>query len=464
MPKKADDWKVGLSARTVDEIEYIMQAFHGASHGEIVIKAARSADRTGIRRRFDYEDRVDYLYAEGRILIRDDYLVRALEVLEPPNQRNRVRTDPDRVRPVIAGVVRHTLGRQFPMVDAALEALERQFGPGIATPDHVITVAPQGSPCPATDPQEVYAGIEPYPSVCQNNDGAGVLIYIDDTGLLKDADKTHPWLAGVHAGDIDPLPAPQGGIQHIPPYTGHGTFVAGVVRCMAPAADVIVTNVLDIAGSQLESDWIPRLEAALSLGVDIFHLSVAAHSRNDLPLVTFREWLRHLQEYSGAVCVVAAGNDGSRRPTWPGACSEVITVGALGKDWRGRASFSNFGSWVDVYTPGRDLVNAYATGRYRCDFAPYKGQHRDFYGMAEWSGTSFSTPIVTGLIAARISRRGETAREAAAALLAEAQAQAIPGVGPVLLPRCRGGDPRPCCKGGDPRPCCRGTDPRPCCG
>ena len=142
MPKKADDWKVGLSARTVDEIEYIMQAFHGASHGEIVIKAARSADRTGIRRRFDYEDGVDYLYAEGRILIRDDYLVRALEVLEPPNQRNRVRTDLDRVRPVIAGVVRHTLGRQFPTVDAALEALERQFGPGIATPDHVMTVAP----------------------------------------------------------------------------------------------------------------------------------------------------------------------------------------------------------------------------------------------------------------------------------------------------------------------------------
>jgi subtilisin family serine protease len=312
--------------------------------------------------------------------------------------------------------------------------IDQRLGRGIATPDHVLTVSPDGGVCPATEPQQTYEGIEPYPSVSQGNGGAGVLIYMDDTGLLKDAAETHSWLAGVQ-GDLDPLPPEDPpGTQPIPAYTGHGTFVAGVARCMAPAADIIVTDVFSTAGSELESNWIPRLEAALGLGVDIFHLTIAAHSRHDFPLIAFREWLKHLREHGGAVCVVAAGNDSSRRPTWPAAFSDVIAVGALGGDWRGRANFSNFGSWVDVYAPGRDLINAYATGTYTCHVDPYTNEKRKFYGMAKWSGTSFSTPIVTGLIASRMSSTGETARQAAAAVLAEARAQAIPGVGPVVLP------------------------------
>ncbi len=393
---------------------------------------------------------VDHLRAKREILVREEYLPRVREILELPDARDER---------VIEGVVLLTLGEPHADVPGALELVDARLGRGIATPNHVLTVSPEVGGCPATEPQEVYEGTEPFPSVSPGDGGAGVLIYLADTGLLRDAATGHPWLSGVRPEDPDPdentnkdmepQPPLEGDMPELPPYVGHGTFVAGVMRCMAPAADVIVARALSIAGSHLESDLVRRLDAALGRGVDIFHLTIASPSRNDLPLLAFRQWLRHVREYSGAVCIAPAGNEDSRRPNWPGAFSDVIAVGALGGDWRGRASFSNFGGWVDVFAPGRDLVNAYATGTYQCTVRPYAPHERNFYGMAKWSGTSFSTPIVTGLIAARMSRTGENGRQAAAALLAEARAQAIPGLGAVLLPgHGSGGAP------GHPGECC----------
>jgi hypothetical protein len=439
---ESDSYRNDLETRIADQVEYIIRAF-----GDEGIEIGVVTDNRGI----------GYLYAEGQLLVLDQYLDRVRQILQPSDESNLERDDPDRVEPVIAGVVLLRLSEKQPTVPVALDEIDRRLGSGIATPNHVLTVAGEVDSCPATEPQEVYAGIEPYPSVCPGGGGAGVLIYIADTGLLADADSSHSWLAGVEARDLDPLPPEiPPGTQPIPPYTGHGTFVAGVARCMAPGADVIVANAFAIAGSTLESHLTRHLDAALGHGVDIFHLSIAAPTRKDLRPIGLAAWLKRMRQYKGVVCVVAAGNSGSRRQSWPAAFPEVVSVGALAGDWRSRAKFTNFGGWVDVYAPGRDLVNAYATGTYTCYVEPYKEKEREFYGMAKWSGTSFSTPVVTGLIAARMSRTGENGQEAAAALLAEAHSQAIPGVGAILLPGCDNDAPT------NPARCCPTNQHRPC--
>jgi Subtilase family len=448
-----------LEASVADEVQFIVNAFAAGREGEGESKpegkgrgkgkgkgkngGGKNGKNGGITivPVVDDDRRLKYMYAKDQVLVREQYLGRVLEILQQPDEAELRESDSVLIQPVIAGVVLLTLRAtsELPDLDVPTAAtmVDRVLGPGIVTPNHVLTVAGNTGGCPATEPETVYAGIEPFPSVCHDNGGAGVLIYMADTGLLPDPGHGHPWLAGVRPGDASDLDAGNGK-DPIPPYTAHGTFAAGVTRCMAPGADIIVTDAFAVAGSTLEADLVPRLVTALGLGVDIFHLTIAAPTRCDLPLVAFEAWLKLLRQYKGVVCVVAAGNSGSRRPSWPAAFSDVVSVGALGGDWRGRASFSNYGGWVDVYAPGRDIINAYATGTYQCHVWPYKHEERKFYGMAKWSGTSFSTPIVTGLIAARMSRTGENGQQAAAALLAKARSQAIPGVGAILLPCCHG--------------------------
>jgi hypothetical protein len=450
MTEQPTDWRDGMTPRVVDEVEHVIGAF-----------VARDADapgdpiRIGVAR---HGNELDYLYAEGQILVQDRYLGRVLEVLGLPDEQTLRQDERQPIRPVITGVVLlvppppEEGERQF-LVPDALTTIDRHLGVGVATPDHVLTVAPgQPAICPATEPEQVYIDAEPFPPVCLDNGGGSALVYVADTGLLRGAGTEHSWLAGVrveHAPSdyevYEPPTARHAAVPPIiPPYTGHGTFVAGVLRCMAPAADVVVAKVSLAAGSTLESRLVMRLTAALGLAPDIFHVTLACTSRLDVPLIGFRRWLRRLRNYGGAVCMAPAGNSGIRRPSWPAAFADVVSVGALGADWRGRASFSNFGSWVDVYAPGRDLVNAYTTGTYDCQVSPYSGTDRTFYGMAKWSGTSFSTPIASGLVAARMSARGENAATATAALLAQARSEAVPGVGPVLLPRCRESWPCTC--------------------
>ena len=94
--------------------------------------------------------------------------------------------------------------------------------------------------------------------------------------------------------------------------------------------------------------------------------------------------------------VAAAGNDGTREPFWPAAFPWAVSVGAVDATAT-RASFSNFGSWVDVYALGVDLVNAFPHGHVHLHRATQRRARSGIsHGLARWSGTSFATPVVAG--------------------------------------------------------------------
>ena len=336
-----------------------------------------------------------------------------------------------------------------------LRRLDQVLGVGKATPDHALSLCGNGHPCPATEPAVVpsmSAGpVPPMTSgICCGThgwDGHGVVVGVVDEGLIDGASRMWPWMAGVDGDTEDPYVT---GKKLIKPYACHGTFVAGCVRCMAPKATVCVKRAEPIdwhvdAGMAYEDEIIRRMDEVLDLGADIIVCEFDGITRFHRPMLTFNAFYDKRLRHLNAVVVAPAGNDTTNLPTFPAAYSWVIGVGALSADGNSRADFSNYGGWVDVYALGEDLVNAFAVGDYVCFEDDEPHEVRRFAGIASWSGTSFSAPLMAGMIAARMSATGENAPIAAEALLRLARSQAVPGVGPVLLPHQVCGTPREPC-------------------
>jgi len=394
---------------------------------------------------WDDVDDFDFLYREHAILVRSQDVEEVTGALtqildaagygDVPEGERGIQSEP-----VSRGLVRLRLPATPTLVPELVGRLDGMVGPGVAKPEHKIYVCPQT--CPATEPVEVPSGAtDPVPPPglgdrvpWPGSDGAGVNAVIVDTGLIATAPARHPWLAGVEGTLEDPYTV-RNGETVIAPYAGHGTFVAGVLRSVAPKASVYVERAFDIAGADYETRLLSSLDDALGRDPDILVFTFTSTTYGDQSLHTFDElYERRIRGIKGLAVLAPAGNDASSRPSWPAAHPGIIAVGALAANWRDRAHWSNYGRWVDVYAPGEDLVNAFPDGTYVCSEPPHHGQRRRFNGMALWSGTSFSTPVVAGLIAARMSKTGENAQHAADALLRLAASQAVPGVGPVLYP------------------------------
>lgn len=414
------DWKIGSDKRrrTTDQL----RDFRVANDGQVAWDTEAPADFT-------------YLYHPDRVLVRAadadafDRGVAELDagVLEGAARREVELLDGELVRYLLPA---RGEGQSVPDVLDLLE--ERGLSRGAATPDHWVHVSPGGSGgnlCPAIEPQET--GLtEPWPPVAPQGKGSEVSVVVVDTGWHPPAgtDPRTPWLKGVD-GD-DELNGPD-----LRPYAGHGTFIAGVVRCTAPMTKVFVEGFAIGGlggGGILESDLVEQLEEALAHDPQVINLSAGCRTRLDLPSVALETFYRTRLSKRDCVLVAAAGNDATPAPFWPAAFDWCVGVGSLDRD--GRVSdYSNFGVSADVYALGRNHVNAFPDGTFVCHETPNKGDVRVFdTGMARWSGTSFAAPLVAGMIAREICQSGASARDARDAVMARARYDSDPMVGPHL--------------------------------
>jgi subtilisin family serine protease len=388
-----------------------------------------------------------FMYRKGSILVREENVDRVLEALHArrrdvdegssgANEDTVSSEDHRSLLLVFPGLVRLTLDRADGLAPDVVRTLNEQLGNRVTDLDYLEVLA--SHPCPAYEPLPV-VNAEPVPPIAAAGHaftGRGVVVSIVDTGLAPDYAQHH-WLSGGVYGDRDQLIRDDGNIEH---YGGHGTFVAGTVRAIAPHATLFVEGSLAIIdgdptlathGAAFSSDLSVQISEALDHRPDVMVLTFATETIDQRsPLCFDVLYEKQIQHIKGLAFLAPAANDSSQTPEFPAACSWVIGVGALSAAGEQRADFSNYGRWVDVYAPGEGLVNALTRGHYTYLDPP--GAEADFTGMAEWSGTCFSTPIVAGLIAARASGTDESGRQAARTLLEFARAQRIPGVGPVL--------------------------------
>jgi hypothetical protein len=223
--------------------------------------------------------------------------------------------------------------------------------------------------------------------------------------------------------------------------TGHGTFIAGIVRQAAPDARVLSIRIMHSDDVVYEGDLICALAlladriAAAEAGsmaemVDVVSLSLGYFDESTADVAYgcgLWQVIRLLLDMGVAV-VTAAGNYSTRRRFYPAAFSlqpstiPVLGVGALNPNGS-KALFSDGGRWVRAWAAGAAVVSTYPddvngslTPQVRVHthpgrLSPEAGRPDDREaldpddfrgGFATWSGTSFAAPLIAAHIAARL--------------------------------------------------------------
>ncbi|MGV9880356.1 S8 family peptidase [Streptomyces sp. NPDC003006] len=215
--------------------------------------------------------------------------------------------------------------------------------------------------------------------------GSGVTAYVIDTGVRI----SHSEISGRAVNGYDAVD----GDSTAQDGNGHGTHVAttvaGKTYGVAKKAKIVAVRVLDNNGSGTTAgviagiDWVTGNHAAGAPAVANMSLGGGASTSLDNAVKN--------SIADGITYAVAAGNEGvNAANSSPARVPAAITVGATGSN-DAKASWSNYGSVLDIFAPGVSIKAGWHTGDTATNTI---------------SGTSMAAPHVAG--AAAIYLAGHT--------------------------------------------------------
>jgi subtilisin family serine protease len=298
-----------------------------------------------------------------------------------------------------------------------------------------------GGPEPALPPNADFPE-----ALAQATRTPGPHVVIIDTGVSAEV-RADGWLAGLARSDnldlLNVIPLD----DYLDLGAGHGTFTAGIVQQVAPAAlRLDVRQTLDTEGVGDELKVGRAIVRAAEDGAEIINLSLGLVTTDDAPPLALEAEIRRAVDIARdkgthLLLVCAAGNYGNTRPCWPAAFSKdpdlekhVISVAALRRDYAAPADvvgaeWSTHGAQVTISTFGQGVVSTYVVGRESPSNDPLGPDTFGPSSWAVWSGTSFAAPQVTGAIVRLMQEQGVETAYQALEDLKKLGTKVIPGYG-----------------------------------
>ena len=177
----------------------------------------------------------------------------------------------------------------------------------------------------------------------------------------------------------------------------HGTNVAGVAAATGDngvgiagvnwRTSILPIQALDDDGYGNSITVARAIRYAVDQGADVINISLGGEYPDALVRQTIEDAISQ-----GVIVVAAAGNDGCNCIAYPANYPDVVSVGASQYDGE-RVSFSSYGANLDVLAPG---VGITTTG--------WSANNQTSFYRSNVNGTSFASPIVSGIISSLVGQ------------------------------------------------------------